>query len=86
MVSNLVNSEPKMPWHDIAIQIRGSSVHDIARHFTNYWNFVNFQTKIDNDRELLNMAGIKHQSTISRFAAAKKFLKNLSFRKKTGKV
>ena len=38
-----------MPWHDVAIQIRGSSVHDVARHFTNYWNFVNFQTKIDND-------------------------------------
>ena len=52
-----------MPWHDIAIQIRGSSVHDIARHFTDYWNFVNFQTKIDDDRELLNLAGIKHQVT-----------------------
>ena len=50
MASNLEPKDPKMPWHDIAIQIRGSSVHDIARHFTNYWNFVNFQTKIDDDR------------------------------------
>ena len=49
-MTNLQPNDPKMPWHDIAIQIRGSSVHDIARHFTNYWNFVNFQTKIDNDR------------------------------------
>ena len=76
-----------MPWHDIAIQIRGSSVHDIARHFTNYWNFVNFQTKIDNDRELLNLAGIKHQPVISKFAAAKNFFKKkLVFRRLTGKV
>jgi phospholipase D1/2 len=50
MMSNLTLSEPKMPWHDVAIQIQGPSVNDIARHFTNYWNFVNFQTKIDNDR------------------------------------
>jgi len=72
MLSNLSDGEPKMPWHDIAIQIRGGSVQDIARHFTNYWNFVNFQTRIDNDRELLNLAGIKHgQARASKFATAK---------------
>jgi phosphatidylserine/phosphatidylglycerophosphate/cardiolipin synthase-like enzyme len=46
-----------MPWHDVAVQVRGNSVHDLARHFTNYWNFVNFQTRFD-DRELLNLAGM----------------------------
>ena len=75
-----------MPWHDIAIQIRGSSVHDVARHFTNFWNFVNFQTKIDDDRELLNLAGMKHQVTSSKLSAAKNFFKKIGFRKKTGKV
>ena len=75
-----------MPWHDVAIQIRGSSVHDIARHFTDYWNFVTFQTKIDDDRELLNLAGIKHQVSSSKFAAAKNFFKKIAFRKKSGKV
>jgi phospholipase D1/2 len=50
MMSNLTQKEPKMPWHDVAIQIRGPSVQDVARHFINYWNFVNFQIRIDNDR------------------------------------
>jgi phospholipase D1/2 len=48
---------PRMPWHDIAVQIRGESVIDLTRHFVQYWNFVNFQTRFD-DRELLMQAGI----------------------------
>ena len=48
---------PRMPWHDIAVQIRGESVIDLVRHFVQYWNFVNFQNKL-NDRELLIQAGI----------------------------
>lgn len=45
-----------MPWHDIGIQIRGLSVLDLVRHFIQYWNFVNFQTKF-NERELLLQTG-----------------------------
>ena len=48
---------PRMPWHDIAVQILGESVIDLVRHFVQYWNFVNFQNKL-NDRELLIQAGI----------------------------
>jgi phosphatidylserine/phosphatidylglycerophosphate/cardiolipin synthase-like enzyme len=29
-----------MPWHDIALMIRGDAVIDIARHFVQYWYFV----------------------------------------------
>lgn len=57
LVSNLdFKTQPRMPWHDIAVQIRGASVHDIARHFTHYWNFVSFQTRF-NERELLHLSG-----------------------------
>lgn len=57
LMSNLdARTQPRMPWHDIALQIRGPSVHDLARHFTSYWNFVNFQTHFD-DRQLLSLAG-----------------------------
>lgn len=38
---------PRMPWHDIAVQISGESVIDLTRHFVQYWNFVNFQTQFD---------------------------------------
>lgn len=27
-------SQPRMPWHDIALQIRGATVQDMVRHFT----------------------------------------------------
>ena len=49
-------TQPRMPWHDIAIQIRGESVNDLTRHFVQYWNFVSFQTKF-NERELLFNSG-----------------------------
>jgi phospholipase D1/2 len=29
-----------MPWHDIAVQIRGDVVIDLLRHFVQYWYFV----------------------------------------------
>ncbi len=32
-------NEPRMPWHDIGIQIQGRSVIDLKRHFTQYWYF-----------------------------------------------
>jgi phospholipase D1/2 len=49
-------TQPRMPWHDVAVQLRGSSVHDLARHFTTYWNFVNSQMNFD-DSELLTLSG-----------------------------
>jgi len=51
-------NEPRMPWHDVALQIRGNSVHDLARHFTTYWNFVKSQSKFD-DKQLLTISGRK---------------------------
>lgn len=32
--------QPRMPWHDIAIQVRGDCVIDMLRHFVQYWYFV----------------------------------------------
>lgn len=49
-------TQPRMPWHDVAVQIRGASVHDLARHFTTYWNFVTSQMNLD-DGELLTISG-----------------------------
>lgn len=30
-----------MPWHDIGIQLKGDAVIDLAKHFIQYWYFVN---------------------------------------------
>lgn len=32
------NTQPRMPWHDVACVIYGESAQDLARHFIEYWN------------------------------------------------
>jgi len=32
-------SQPRMPWHDIAMKVVGEPVRDLARHFIQFWNF-----------------------------------------------
>lgn len=39
--------EPRMPWHDIGLQVKGDAVIDMARHFTQYWYFVDQQKAKD---------------------------------------
>lgn len=41
---------PRMPWHDIAVCVQGSSARDVARHFIQRWN----ATKLEKAR--LNLA------------------------------
>jgi phosphatidylserine/phosphatidylglycerophosphate/cardiolipin synthase-like enzyme len=36
-----------MPWHDIAVQIRGDVVIDLLRHFVQYWYFVKSELSTD---------------------------------------
>lgn len=31
---------PRMPWHDVGLQILGQPARDVARHFTQRWNFL----------------------------------------------
>jgi phospholipase D1/2 len=33
------NEVPRMPWRDIAMQLRGPVTKDVTRHFIQYWNF-----------------------------------------------
>lgn len=40
-------TQPRMPWHDIGIQIRGDSVIDLLRHFVQYWYYVDGEKKAD---------------------------------------
>ncbi len=31
---------PRMPWHDIAVQVQGTAARDVARHFIQRWNAI----------------------------------------------
>ena len=39
-------SDPRLPWHDIALKITGRAVGDLTNHFLQYWNFSQIQKKI----------------------------------------
>ncbi|KAL9598885.1 MAG: hypothetical protein Q9219_004225 [cf. Caloplaca sp. 3 TL-2023] len=36
---------PRMPWHDIAMQVVGQPARDLTRHFVHRWNFILRQRK-----------------------------------------
>lgn len=40
-------SQPRMPWHDIAVKISGPSVYDLSRNFVSRWN--TSQAKIEEE-------------------------------------
>ncbi len=46
--------EPRMPWHDIAIQVRGTPVKDLSRHFITYWNFTQMESNIIKKKAVIN--------------------------------
>ncbi|KAF9354805.1 Phospholipase D1 [Mortierella sp. AD094] len=40
-VDSLIRTEnPRMPWHDVGLQILGQPSRDVARHFIQRWNFL----------------------------------------------
>lgn len=44
--------EPRMPWHDIALQFRGDIVLDLLRHFVQYFYFAKSQLSVDAGKTL----------------------------------
>jgi phosphatidylserine/phosphatidylglycerophosphate/cardiolipin synthase-like enzyme len=44
-----------MPWHDIALMLRGDAVIDLARHFVQYWYFVDAERVKDPYNHLRNI-------------------------------
>lgn len=51
-----------MPWHDIAIMLRGDAVLDLARHFIQYWYFVDSEKIKDPIAHLRNVKRRIHRT------------------------
>ena len=47
--------EPRMPWHDVALQIKGPAVIDLQRHFVQYWYFAIHDLSDDPRDHVLNL-------------------------------
>lgn len=46
-------SQPRMPWRDIAVQLKGPVTKDVTRHFVQYWNFAKNDLEGNNRRNFL---------------------------------
>ncbi|CAD8151474.1 unnamed protein product [Paramecium pentaurelia] len=60
----LKENEPRMPWHDIAIQIKGDSVIDLSRHFVQYWNHVMMTKQKKKKQELIHANDLKMEGFV----------------------
>ena len=62
---------PRMPWHDIAVMVKGPVANDIALRFTELWNFVmsDFTQHYRNNKELLqpSMPQTRRSSSVRSF-------------------
>eukprot|EP00826_Nyctotherus_ovalis_P026694 TRINITY_DN2082_c0_g1_i22.p1 TRINITY_DN2082_c0_g1~~TRINITY_DN2082_c0_g1_i22.p1 ORF type:complete len:550 (-),score=135.98 TRINITY_DN2082_c0_g1_i22:848-2497(-) len=48
------DSQPRMPWHDVAVMLKGQVVKDFVIHFVQYWNHAMIDTSgISNKGKLL---------------------------------
>ena len=47
------NSQPRMPWRDIAVKLKGKVVKDVTRHFMQYWNFAKYESEGKKNTSLL---------------------------------
>ena len=60
------NTQPRMPWHDVHLMVKGESAVDLGRHFLEYWNHAKF------DKEGIK----KNETTILRPTKTIKLRKN----------
>jgi len=44
---------PRMPWHDVMVYLKGSSISDLVRHFVERWNFARItESEIDKKNDI----------------------------------
>jgi len=60
------NSEPRMPWRDIAIRLQGDIVKGMKKHFLQFWSFNNIQFAYKNTI-IRNMSNIIRPTSRNKF-------------------
>jgi phospholipase D1/2 len=76
--------EPRMPWRDIALQLRGPVTKDVTRHFIQYWNFAKSDIEGKNRSNFLMKKDFESQET--KKIKKKSKYEVVSFFKKKNKV
>lgn len=79
---------PRMPWRDIAVQLRGPVTKDVTRHFIQYWNFAKSDLEGSNRKNFLMKKDFEKDKdpSVSRSKKSKAKYQIVSFKKKDNKV
>ncbi|EGR28742.1 phospholipase d1, putative [Ichthyophthirius multifiliis] len=56
------SKDHRMPWHDVAIKVKGKVVTDMTRHFIQYWNFAQQDLESQKGKEQYQILRIRQQS------------------------
>lgn len=59
------DKDPRMPWRDIAIKLKGPVTKDVTRHFIQYWNFAKSDLEGSNRRNFLYKKDFETEEKIS---------------------
>jgi len=61
------STQPRMPWRDVGVQLRGHVVKDLTRHFIQYWNFAKYDIEGKSKRNFLHKKenAMKTRSSVS---------------------
>ena len=54
-----------MPWHDIAVMVRGPAVNDLSRHFVQYWSFATLELKLGHS--VVKYGGVNKRNKMETF-------------------
>ena len=46
-------NDPRMPWRDMSVRLEGQVVYDLARNFSQYWNFVKNEAESKGKKQFL---------------------------------
>ena len=46
-----MRSQPRLPWHDVGIQVAGIVVSDLVHHFYQLWHFVRYENKLQEEAD-----------------------------------
>jgi phospholipase D1/2 len=46
-------NDPRLPWRDVHVRLEGQVVYDLARNFSQYWNFVKNEAESKGKKQFL---------------------------------
>ena len=82
-MSDIPRNKPRLPWHDVALSVKGECVKDFCHHFIEYWNFASYQAHklgrlvlVSRSSKAIDQEDENNEYTISKKEKVKNFLKD----------